>query len=132
MLLQDLKRDEGVVLKPYRDTVGKLSIGIGRNLDDVGITEDEALILAKHDVFKVIGQLDQRIPWWRTLSEPRQRALANMAFNLGINGLLGFKLALSALQADQFSVAADELLRSRWAQQVGDRAKRIADLIRQG
>lgn len=132
MLLQDLKRDEGMLLKPYRDTVGKLTIGIGRNLDDVGISENEALSLAKSDIFKVTGGLDVALPWWRTMSEPRQRALANMAFNLGVTGLLGFRKALQALQDGDFNQAASEFLDSKWAVQVGDRSKRLAEMIREG
>lgn len=132
MLLQDLKRDEGMLLKPYRDTVGKLTIGIGRNLDDVGISENEALSLAKSDIFKVTGGLDVALPWWRTMSEPRQRALANMAFNLGVTGLLGFRKALQALQDGNFNQAAVEFLDSKWAVQVGDRSKRLAEMIREG
>lgn len=132
MLLQDLKRDEGMLLKPYRDTVGKLTIGIGRNLDDVGISENEALSLAKSDIFKVTGGLDVALPWWRTMSEPRQRALANMAFNLGVTGLLGFRKALQALQDGNFNQAASEFLDSKWAVQVGDRSKRVAEMIREG
>lgn len=132
MLLSDLKRDEGLVLKPYRDTVGKLTIGIGRNLDDVGITENEALYLAKNDIFKVTSALDVALPWWRTMSEPRQRALCNMAFNLGVKGLMGFRKALAALQDGDYAKAADEFLDSAWRKQVGDRAVRITDMIRGG
>lgn len=132
MLLSDLKRDEGLVLKPYRDTVGKLTIGIGRNLDDVGINENEALYLAKDDIFKVTSALDVALPWWRTMSEPRQRALANMAFNLGVKGLMGFRKALAALQDGDYAKAADEFLDSTWRKQVGNRAVRITDMIRGG
>lgn len=132
MLLNDLKRDEGLVLKPYRDTVGKLTIGIGRNLDDVGINENEALYLAKNDIFKVTSALDVALPWWRTMSEPRQRALANMAFQLGVSGLLQFRKMLAAMQDGDFDKAATEALDSKWATQVPDRAKRITDMIRGG
>jgi len=135
MLLQDLKRDEGMVLHAYQDLEGFWTIGIGRLIDarkGGGISETEALVLAKDDIFKVIGQLDNRLTWWRTLSEPRQRALANLAFNLGIDGLLGFKHALAALQDGNYERAADEFLDSKWASQVKGRSQRIADMIRKG
>ncbi len=124
--------DEGLRLKPYKDTVGKLTIGYGRNLDDVGISETEAEHLLRSDLRKVLRDLDLKLPWWRDLTRNRQCALANMAFNLGIGGLFKFKNMLSALMEKNYSIAADEALDSKWAKQVGDRAIRIADLIRNG
>lgn len=135
MLLSDLKNDEGIVLYAYPDSEGYTSIGIGRLIDQRrggGITENEALYLAKNDIFKVTGALDVALPWWRTMSEPRQRALANMAFNLGVKGLMGFRKALAALQDGDYAKAADEFLDSTWRKQVGDRAVRITDMIRGG
>lgn len=126
----DLKRDEGLRLKPYRDTVGKLTIGYGRNLDDVGITEDEAEYMLEGDIEHVLEQLDRTLPWWNDLNESRKRALVNMAFNLGIGGLLKFKKMLAALKAGDYEHAAVEALDSRWAKQVGQRADRIAELLK--
>ena len=131
-LRADLQRDEGLRCEPYRDSVGKLTIGIGRNLDDVGITESEARYLLDNDISRVTRQLDQRLPWWTGLSEPRQRALANMAFNLGIEGLLGFKKMLAAMREGDFHKASDEVLDSKYARQVGQRAGRVSTLIREG
>lgn len=132
LLTADLVRDEGLRLKPYVDTVGKLSIGIGRNLDDVGITKAEAYMLAAGDIDGVERDLDRSLPWWRDLSEPRQRAVANLCFNLGISRLLGFKKALAALKAGDYERSADEFLDSLWARQVKARATRVTDLIRRG
>jgi lysozyme len=131
-LREDLERDEGLILEPYKDTVGKLTIGIGRNLDDVGITAAEAHHLLENDIERVLHGLNHSIPWWVRLSEPRQRALANMAFNLGLAGLLKFKRMLRALKDGEYERAANEALDSKWANQVGRRADRIADLIRKG
>lgn len=135
MLLIDLKRDEGMVLHSYFDSEGYASIGIGRLIDQRrggGISENEALYLCKNDIFKVIADLDRELPWWRAMTEPRCRALANACFNLGIPGLLEFKLALAALQAQDYDQAYHEFLSSRWSAQVGQRAVRIAGLIRNG
>jgi len=132
LLTADLVRDEGLRLKPYVDTVGKLSIGIGRNLDDVGITKAEAYMLAAGDIEGVERDLDRSLTWWRDLSEPRQRAVANLCFNLGISRLLGFKRALAALKAGDYERSADEFLDSLWARQVKARATRVTDLIRRG
>ncbi|WP_044561454.1 glycoside hydrolase family protein [Azospirillum sp. B4] len=131
-LAADLRRDEGVRLKPYTDTVGKLTIGVGRNLTDVGLTPAEVDALLANDIASVTQALDQALPWWRGLSEGRQRALANMAFNMGMPTLLTFRTTLGHLQAGRFEQAAEAALASRWAIQVGDRATRIAALIRAG
>ena len=126
----DLIRDEGVKLKPYRDTAGKLTIGIGRNLDDVGISEQEARFLLSSDLERVRSQLSHEWPWWITRPESAQRGLMNMAFNLGIGGLSKFPRMLACLQAGDYHGAADAALDSLWAKQVGERANRIADLFR--
>jgi lysozyme len=129
-LKSDLELDEGLRLHPYEDTVGKLTIGIGRNLDDVGISEAEARHMLGNDIEWVVKELDRAMPWWRTMPEPAQRALANMAFNLGLTRLRRFKNMLAALQAGDYSKAADEALDSLWAKQVKGRADRIAALYR--
>lgn len=131
-LLDELKRDEGVRLKPYRCTAGKLSIGVGRNLDDVGITESEAEYMLRTDVARSMSDLDRFFPWWRRMSEPRQRALCNMAFNMGIGTLAKFRKMLAALERGDYEDAAREALSSAWATQVGARSQRIAAMIREG
>lgn len=130
-LTEDLIRDEGLKTEPYVCTAGKLTIGVGRNLAD-GISKAEALFLLSNDILAVTRELDKAIPWWLTLSEPRRRALANMAFNMGVPRLLGFKNMLAAMERGDFARAAAEALDSQWACQVGERAKRIAALIREG
>lgn len=131
-LVQELERDEGLRLRPYRDTRGILTIGIGRNLDQVGITREEAYILLAHDLESVEAGLDRYIPWWRKLDPVRQRVLANMTFNMGISKLLEFSKTLRLVNDGQFADAADEMLHSSWAVQVGPRAFRLADMMRRG
>lgn len=131
-LTADLIRDEGVRLRPYRDTVGKLTIGVGRNLDDVGISRLEAETLLQNDIAKVEAQLDAALPWWRSLDDDRQRVLANMAFNMGINGLLGFKNTLELIHTGRYLDAAQRMLETKWAHQVGVRAQRLALMMRDG
>lgn len=136
MNLQELKaqlvRHEGMRTKPYRDTVGKLTIGIGRNLDDVGISEDEALVLLDNDLIGVFNDLDRECLWWRDMSETRQLVLADMCFNLGIVRLKGFQNALQAMQEGRWDDASREMLDSRWAKQVGPRALRLAEMMKEG
>lgn len=130
LMRKELIRDEGLRLKPYKDTVGKTTIGIGRNLDDVGISKDEAYLMLDNDIQRTSDSLDKNLPWWKTLDEVRQRVILNMAYNLGINSLLGFKNTLAAIQAGRYNDAADGMLASKWATQVGDRATRLAKMMR--
>lgn len=129
-LKAQLLRDEGLRLKPYRCTAGKLTIGVGRNLDDVGISEAEAMTLLDGDIAGVLADLDRNIPWWRRLPEGPAQALANMAFNMGWPVLSRFRRLLDALRSEAWERAATEALDSRWARQVGARADRVAALIR--
>ena len=131
-LIRHLERDEGIRLKPYTDTVGKLTIGIGRNLTDVGISQGEARALLENDLDRVETDLDRSLPWWRGLDAVRQEVLANMTFNLGINGLLGFKNTLAAVKAGLWANAARGMRASKWARQVGARAERLASAMETG
>lgn len=131
-LAKELLRDEGLKLKPYRDTVGKLSIGIGRNLDDVGISAEEAHVLLAHDITAVNAEMDRLFPWAAQMNGARQRVLANMLFNLGAGKLLKFKNTLAAMSAGQYQKASEGMLASLWARQVGDRAKRLAETMKTG
>lgn len=126
----ELVTDEGMKLKPYVDTTGNWTIGVGRNLLDTGITKSEAYFLLNNDMATAEIDLDRELPWWRSLSDDRQRVLANMCFNLGITRLLGFRRMLAAVQAGAYNTAADEMLNSKWAAQVKDRAVRLAERMR--
>jgi lysozyme len=130
-LRQELIRDEGLRLAPYTDTVGKLTIGVGRNLSDKGISHDEALMLLDSDIKEHLKLLDDNLEWWRTMSENRQRVLANMAFNMG-SKLLTFTNTLAAMKRGDYEVAADGMAQSKWATQVGPRAARLVLMMREG
>jgi lysozyme len=131
-LLEQLERHEGLRLKPYRDTVGKLTIGVGRNLTDVGLSESEARFLLRTDVTRVKADLDTHLPWWRGLDDVRARVLADMAFNLGIAGLVGFRDTLAAVRAGRWADAAAGMRASKWAGQVKGRAERLASMMQTG
>ena len=124
-----LIRHEGLKLKPYRDTVGKLTIGVGRNLDDLGLTENEARYLLENDLGRIRCELDDALPWWRALDHPRQTVLLNMAFNMGVPRLLTFTKFLHALAHGEYQTAAGEMLDSLWAKQVHRRAVELASLM---
>lgn len=131
-LADELVRDEALRLKPYRDRKGKLTIGIGRNLDDVGITREEAFHLLANDIERAVVDLDQFVPWWRRVDDVRQRVLVNMCFNMGIGELLKFRRALAALEVGNYAETARQMLESEWANEVGDRATRLAEMMRSG
>ncbi|MCX8566763.1 MAG: lysozyme [Glomeribacter sp. 1016415] len=130
-LIAELKRDEGERFKPYFDTVGKITIGVGRNLTDGGISQCECEILLHNDIARTLRWLDQNLPWWQTLDAVRQRVLIHMAFNLG-GHLLTFVNTLDAMQHSDYAAAANGMLASKWATQVGQRAQRLANMIRTG
>ncbi len=131
-LQSQLIEDEGYRQFPYKDTVGKLTIGIGRNLDDVGITRNEALIMLSNDIEKVRYALTEKLSFFKTLTPSRQDALINMGFNMGVTKLLTFKKTLMYLSIGDYESASNECLKSVWATQVGDRAKRIAKVLQFG
>lgn len=117
---------------PYQDSTGHLTIGIGRNLDDRGISTTEAFQLLDDDIFYFYTKLNHALPFFCDMSDNRQIALVDMCFNLGINGLLGFTQAIEALKNKDYEAAAKEMLDSKWAEQVGERANTLAEIIRTG
>jgi lysozyme len=131
-LIQQLKRDEGMRLLLHRDTAGKFTIGVGRNLTDIGITPDEAEYLLANDVHRVMVELNHALPWLGQIDAVRRGALYNMAFNLGIKGLLNFSKMLAAIERKDYVSATKEMLASRWMIDVGDRSIRLANQIRTG
>lgn len=126
-----LIRHEGLMLKPYRDSVNKLTIGVGRNLDDVGISRDEAIYLLKNDIQKVVAQAKQ-FPWYDKLSNPRKQVVLNMIFNLGITRFSQFRKTIGFIANGDYTAAAKEMLDSKWAKQVGKRATELAGIMERG
>lgn len=130
-LREQLKRHEGIRLYPYIDTVGKTTIGVGRNLTDRGITPVTVLQMLDEDVQLILAELI-KLPWFNTLSEVRQRVIADMAFNMGVPKLLTFYHMIVAILAENYIEAAHQMLDSQWAQQVGLRANELANMMRSG
>jgi lysozyme len=117
---------------PYTDSLGILTIGYGRAIGRIGITDDEAEALLEHDVERAIGDLDFACSWWRNLDEARQGALAELCYQLGLDGLLGFRRMLDALRTGEYATAGAELLSSKYATQVEGRAHRLAAVLATG
>ena len=138
-IIGQLKRDEGFRADVYVDTVGKRTVGYGHNLDasplpdlTFPITEAQAAQILGRDVERISRFLVQALPWVTTLDDARLGVLQNMAFNLGVNGLLGFPNMLRYVQYGEYSCAAGEMINSKWYTEVGDRAKRLTAQMMQG
>ncbi len=129
-LIEDLKRHEGLRLKPYKDTVGKLTIGVGRNLDDVGISEQEADMMLRNDINIAISEANSAFPWLVNLSDARKDVIYNMAFNMGLPTLRLFTNTIGHIKRKDFDLAADEMTSSKWARQVGIRATELSNIMR--
>jgi lysozyme len=126
-----ITRHEGKRLKPYTDTVGKLTIGVGRNLSDVGISDDECLLLLQHDIYHAIQSLSV-YPWYMRLNDARQAAVIDLMFNVGAARFAGFKKMIAALELGHWDEAARQLLDSVYATQVGKRAVELAFMLEKG
>lgn len=125
-----LIKHEGLKLKPYIDSVGKLTIGVGRNLDDNGITKEEALHLLYHDVCDAMTDAKRLCSIWDELSDARKSVLINMAFNMGYARLSQFVRFWNAIHKKDWDEAAEEMLASKWATQVKGRATELANMMK--
>jgi lysozyme len=130
-LITQLKRDESVERKPYRDSVGKLTIGVGRNLDDVGISNDEIEYLLANDITRTKIAVGVQLPWTSQLDPVRLAVIHNMWFNMGAK-LLGFVNTLRLIEDRKYQEASVEMLKSKWAAQVGERAVRLSHQMASG
>lgn len=147
-LVAELRRDEGEMLKSYKDSLGYWTIGVGYLLDPAKggnpapfgkdlrnggtITSDQSAFLLNKEIDEKQAELDRRLPWWRKLDDVRQRVILNMAFNLGVDGLLGFKNTLAMVQTGNYAGASAGMLKSLWAKQVGGRADRLSNMMKTG
>lgn len=124
--------NEGRVAKPYTDTVGKLTIGVGWNLSDNGLPDDIVDDLLLRAYQRARNDLLTRLPWASSLDDVRLAALTDLSFNLGITKLLRFRNTLVAIKAHDWEATAKHLRQSLWFQQVGERGPRIIDMFRTG
>ncbi len=150
---------EGIKLRPYKCPANKWTIGVGRNLEDVGlsgdeqlklfgtsglnkkevidgllargITKEEALFLLDNDIKKCTADV-KRFPWFESLDPVRQKVIIDMRFNLGLAGLMGFKRMLGALEAEDYVKAAEEMKDSKWYWEVGNRSRRLVKMMATG
>ena len=134
-LIEMLRKHEGVETHAYKCTADKITIGVGRNIDPaggLGLSQDEIDYLLTNDIKRVTAELDKAFPWFSVLDEVRRYALIDLCFNLGLTRLKLFRLALGAMENQDYETASKEFLDSNWSKQVGTRAITIADMIRSG
>jgi lysozyme len=134
-LTRQLRRDEGEVLHAYQDHLGYWTLGVGRLIDirkGGGITSEEAAYLLSNDIDRKQAELVKQLTWTTTLDEARFGVLMNMAFQMGVKGLMGFKNTLAMIKDGEYEAAADGMLNSLWAKQTPERAKRLSEQMRTG
>tara|TARA_Y100001963_G_C6689928_1_gene404141 strand:+ start:459 stop:899 length:441 start_codon:yes stop_codon:yes gene_type:complete len=141
-LMKELIADEGYVYEIYNDHLGYPTFGVGHLITEkdeeygkplgTPVSEDRIMECLNNDIKIVCDELDMKEPWWRNLSDNRQRVLANMCFNLGHPRLSGFKKFIGAMQVSDWEKAAIEMMDSKWSSQVGDRAVRLRDRVLRG
>lgn len=122
---------EGKRSMPYECSAGKITVGVGRNLEDNPLSDDEITYLLKNDITRCERQLN-RYAWFRMQDSVRQECLINLCFNIGLTGILRFKKMIACLEARNPEGAAEELLDSRYSEQVGNRALDLAYMLREG
>ncbi len=123
---------EGLRYKPYRCTEGKLTIGVGRNLDDRGLSDQEIHLLLNNDIALAAGEAEREFPWFKELDQVRQDVIVSMIFNMGIARFKGFKKTIELISRQDFYSASIEILDSRWSKQVGERAIDLSEMLRSG
>lgn len=134
-IVEQLRRDEGVVEHAYEDSLGYLTIGVGFLIDKKKggrIPEPVIDFWLQYEIREKRSELIASLPWFTKLDDARQSVLLNMAFNLGTTGLLSFKKTLALVESGKYSDAAKEMLNSRWANQVGKRADRLSRQMQTG
>lgn len=135
MIIEMLRKHEGVEKYAYKCTADKVTIGVGRNIDKsggIGLSDDEIDYLLSNDIKRVSAELIRAFPWYSELDEVRKDAMIDMCFNMGLPRLSKFKKSLAAMANGDYDIAALEFLDSNWAKQVGSRSITITDMIRSG
>ena len=133
-LVKMLKRHEGVRSKVYMCSANFETIAVGRNISEsgLGLSPDEIDYLLNNDISRVREELTDEYFWFPALNDARQAAMIDISFNLGATRLRGFVKSLDAMANEKFDLAADEFMNSKWANQVGNRAIEVTDMIRTG
>jgi lysozyme len=130
LLREQLTRHEGCMDKPYTDSVGKLTIGIGHNLEDRPLSQEVIQLIFKEDIDVAISDCQKMFPNWHSIPDTKQVVICNMMFNLGYTVLSRFVRFRRAVRAEQWARAADEMKDSKWYRQVKSRGVELEILMR--
>lgn len=130
-LAHTLIRHEGKVNKVYKCSAGKFTIGVGRNIQDVGLTDDECMYLLQNDIDRCIAQAE-KFEWFKKLTKNRKHVIVNMIFNIGLPRFKKFAKTIRYIEKGLYEKASKEMLDSRWAVQVGKRAVELSELMAKG
>jgi len=135
-LTAQLRRDEGTMATAYKDSMGWLTIGVGRLIDSrkpgAGLRPDEIDYLLKNDIADRVQALQKALPWFAKLDQARQGVLINMAFQMGTAGLLAFRQTLGLVRDGRYAEASEQMMKSKWAEQTPARARRLAEQMKTG
>lgn len=124
-VLQSVMNEEGYRQFPYICTAGKLTVGYGFNLDDVGLSEEESIMILQHRLYNIRVKCEETLSWFKEIKSEAQDIIIEMVYQLGYNGVLKFKMMIKALEEQDYAQAAIEGLDSRWAKQTPARAERL-------
>ncbi len=130
-LRKEIEIDEGRRDKVHTCSMGKLTIGVGHNIEDNPLPDEVIDLLFNMDIEQTVIECE-RFDWYKTLSPLRQRVIVNMAFNMGVSGVLKFKKMIAAIEIGDFDEAATQMMHSKWYRQVGDRAERLCQMMETG
>ena len=122
--------EEGLKLTPYKCTANKLTIGVGRNIEDRGISNETAMQMLDEDIDIMVNELRQNLSWFDKQNDAIQGVLIDLCFNMGISRLLMFVQTLKLIEQGFYTMAADELLDSKYAAMLPARSKRNAEILR--
>ena len=131
-LKDQLIRHEGLRLRMYKDSLGIATIGVGHNLEAKPISRRAALVIEEDDIQDATNDLTRMFPWTFDLDDARRNVLINMCFNMGIDRLSTFKNTLELIRLGQYEAASENMLKSKWAVQVGRRAIELAQIMKEG
>lgn len=132
---QQLRDEEGEKLYAYQDHLGYWTIGVGILIDKKkggGLRKEESDFILRNRIRLQTAEVEKALPWSKDLDEPRKAVLVGMAFQMGLDGLLGFKNTLKMIERRQYKEAGAGMLNSLWAKQTPARAKRMAKQMETG
>ena len=128
-LIDNIKISEGYRSKVYKCTEGYDTIGYGFAIKDLELDEDICDMILERKVGKLVERLEKNLPYLRSLPKDAQDVLIEMAYQMGVSGLLKFKKTLMYVESKDYKDASVEMLDSRWAKQTPNRAKKLSDIM---